>query len=178
LAPLTHYQPQVKHIIPKPRGEFDDLVKEVNALHDEISKLSITSANRAIEIGKVIFQLRGRIPRPQWRKWVEANLTFSYRSAKRYLRIFCNRSTILRADIKTVEQAERFLIKASKAVGGKDAIEADYARIDRDLVAPIRLVRKRLQKITYKGDDPETMEMIMEKLRYEAEGLVADLEEN
>ena len=109
----------MKHIIPKPRGEFDDWVKEVNALHDEISRLSVTSANRAIEIGKIIFQLRGRISRPQWRKWVEANLTFSYRSAKRYLRLFCNRDVILRADIKTVEQAERFLLKACKPSRGQ-----------------------------------------------------------
>ena len=45
-----------------------------------------------------------------------------------------------------------FCAGAPKADAGKDAVEADYSRIDRDLIAPIRLVRRRLRKVTYQGD--------------------------
>ena len=41
---------------------------------------------------------------------------------------------------------EKMLLKAK--ADGKEAIEADYSRIDRDLVAPIRLVRRRLRRVT------------------------------
>lgn len=89
------------------------------------------------------------------------------------MRLYHNRH-LIRAGIKTVSEAERFLAKGLKGLG-KEAIEADYSRIDRDLIAPLRLVRRRLQRITYIGDDPQTIPMTFEELKEEAQRLIQDL---
>ena len=56
-----------------------------------------------------------------------------------------------------------------------DAIESDYARIERDLVKPVRLVRRRLARLTYQGDDEAKIEELLATLRDEAHGLLEDL---
>jgi hypothetical protein len=37
------------------------------------------------------------------------------------------------------------------------------------------LVRRRLRKVTYQGDNPQALEMIFEELREQAQGLLTDL---
>jgi hypothetical protein len=156
------------------KEEEDAMVKEVARLHREVSELTMNLVQRAIRIGELIYKLKRRIPRPQWCKWLERRLpNLSYRTSKRYLRLYFNRH-LIRGGIKTVDEAERFLAKGLKGLG-EEAVEADYSRIDRDLVAPLRTVRRRLRKITYIGDDPQTIEMILESLRCEAKGLLRDL---
>jgi hypothetical protein len=150
------------------------MVKEVARLHREVSDLTMNLVERAIRIGELIYKLKRRIPRPQWCKWLERRLpNLSYRTSKRYLRLYFNRH-LIHAGIKTVDEAERFLSSGLKGLG-EEAIEADYSRIDRDLVAPLRVVRRRLRKVSYVGDDPHIIEMILEALRCEAKELLRDL---
>jgi hypothetical protein len=105
---------------------------------------------------------------------VEANLPFSYRTARRYQFLYQHRKQIGMRKPKTIAEAEKAMEKAAKA-SVMDAISADYSRIGRDLIAPIRLVRRRVRKVTYIGDDPRTMEMIWENLEREVQELLEDL---
>ena len=115
-----------------------------------------------------------RVHHGSWRRWVKTNIDFNYRSVRRYMRVYHYRAQILEKGISSVNQAEMFLRK-SRGIG-KTAVDADYSRIDRDLIAPIRLVRRRIKKVTYNDpENPETMELIWEELQQQAEGLLSDL---
>jgi len=157
-----------------PAGDTRQLVREVNRLHNDIFAIMLHSIQKAIRVGELLVQLKIRVGHGNWRRWIEGNLKFSHRTARRYLYIFQNREKITNA--QSVFQAEKILAEASKIKDWPTAVEADYSRIDRDLIAPVRLVRRRLRKITYIGDSPQTMEMIMENLKEEAQRLLDDLE--
>ena len=105
---------------------------------------------------------------------MEENLPFSYRTARRYQFLYQHRRQIGIRKPKTLAEAEKAMEKAARA-SVMDAVSADYARIDRDLIAPIRLVRRRIIKVTYIGDDPQTMKMIWEDLKGEVQDLLGDL---
>ena len=156
------------------KGDARGLTREVNRLHAEIQTIMIDAVNKAIRAGQLLSELKLRVGHGNWRQWAETNLHFSYRTARRYLYIYLHREKL--SEVKTIHQAEKILAGAPKADVGEDAVEADYSRIDRDLIAPIRLVRRRLRKVTYQGDNPQTLEMIFEELREQAQGLLADLE--
>ena len=66
-------------------------------------------------------------------------------------------------------------VMMSKLQRGLDSIGADYRHIERSLVAPLRVARRRLVKLSYVGDSPEIIELIKDKLRAEVEELVAEL---
>jgi DUF3102 family protein len=149
-------------------------INEVKRLHAELVAMAIDSVNRGIRIGELLLEIKAHAGHGNWRRWVEANLPFSYRTARRYQFLYQHRKQIGMRKPKTIAEAEKAMEKAAKA-SVMDAISADYSRIDRDLIAPIRLVRRRVRKVTYIGDDPRTMEMIWENLEREVQELLEDL---
>jgi hypothetical protein len=56
-----------------------------------------------------------------------------------------------------------------------DANTADLNRIRRDLVGPIKTVRRRLRKLTFTGEDPALFEQILDELRNELDALNLEL---
>jgi hypothetical protein len=100
----------------------------------------LNSAEKVVRAGELLMQLKLRIPHGHWWQWCEKNLNFSYRTARRYLHSYVHRGKIKDAE---------GLLRSAATLKGKGAIEADYSRLDRDLIAPIRLVRRRLRQVTY-----------------------------
>jgi hypothetical protein len=156
------------------KGDARALAREVNRLHAEISTLMLDSVTKAVRAGELLTELKLRVGHGSWRTWVESNLRFSYRTARRYLYIYNNRDKLLVFGVKTLTEAHQVLTEA-QSERGMDAIESDYARIERDLVKPVRLVRRRLARLTYQGDDERKIEELLATLRDEAHGLLEDL---
>jgi hypothetical protein len=146
------------------------LTREVNRLTREIEALTQGKVERAIRAGEILLQLKDRVGHGHWRVWVEKNLAISIRTASRWINFFLHRDKI--KDAKTIREAEALLTSTER---GRDAIGADYWHIERSLVTPLRLVRRRLAKLSYVGDSPEIIERIKDKLRAEVEELSADL---
>jgi hypothetical protein len=156
------------------KGDARALAREVNRLHAEISTLMLDSVTKAVRAGELLTELKLRVGHGSWRTWVESNLHFSYRTVRRYLYIYNNRDKLLVSGVKTLTEAHQVLTEA-QSEQGMDAIESDYARIERDLVKPVRLVRRRLARLTYQGDDERKIEELLATLRDEAHGLLEDL---
>jgi hypothetical protein len=158
------------------KGNARELARQVNRLHAEIETLAIDAITKAIKAGELLSELKLRIGHGHWRTWIKANLHFSYRTASRYIRAFNYRDQIREAKVKTLTAATELLAEASSE-HGMDATEADYRKIERDLVKPIRVVRGRLRKTTYRGDDDQKVTQILQMLREETRALLGDLEE-
>lgn len=156
-------------------GHFEkDLAEEVNRLHAEVETFMIGSATRAIKVGELLSKLKVQIGHGKWRRWVETNLNFSYRTCRRYIHMFKNCGKFGGQEPKTMAQAEKIFSEALK-LHGMEASEADEAAIKRALIQPIRAVRGRLRELTYIGDDARNIEEILAILREEVQGLLEDL---
>jgi len=143
-----------------------ELVAEVNQLHRELSTLMLDSVQKAIKAGEILIELKLRVGHGGWRIWVERNLSFSIRTASRYMSCYTRRDEL--SGVKTLRDAADKLADKER---GMDAIGADYHTIVRGLVAPLRTVRRRLAKLSYSGDSAETLELIREKVRQELDEL-------
>lgn len=139
------------------------LMEKLNALHDP--RQHILSV--AIECGGILTQLKTQIGHGRWRLWVRENLSFSLRTAQVYMQIWERREELTDAD--NVQEALALIKQVIKKERGKDAIEADYAKIQKTIVKPIRLARRRFERLDYIGDSAEMMERIRAEIRNELE---------
>ena len=147
------------------------LAREVNALNAELLGVTANAVQKAIRVGEILCELEVLVGHGNWRTWLADNLSFSYRTAARYLRFYLHRDKLTEA--KTVEEAEEILSRPREK--GHDAIGADYVRIEKELVGAVKAVRAKLNNLTYVGDSAESVERILEKLRDQCEGLLDDL---
>lgn len=77
----------------------EDLVKQITELHIEANALAERAIERAIRVGEILHLVRGEFPKRAgkgqgFEAWVEANLPFSGRMARRYIQAFENRDTL------------------------------------------------------------------------------------
>ncbi len=77
-------------------------VERVNELHiriqKRIHKVARASIKDAIEIGRLLKKQKENAQHGNWLPWVESNLSFSPRQARRYIRAFDNRDYLLKSD--------------------------------------------------------------------------------
>jgi DUF3102 family protein len=154
----------------KPVPIVNDLRDKFNKLHREILFLMGHGVVRAIRGGAILTELKKLVGHGHWRVWVNKNLECSIRTASRYM--WCFRHADELEGVKTIGEA----MKQIRTERGTDAIGADYKKIRKQLIGPIKVVRKTLQKFGYVGDSPETIQQIIEELREEVEGLRGDLD--
>jgi hypothetical protein len=69
-------------------------VQEIRKLHGEIAESLQMTVAKAIRIGELLAEQKAKLDHGEWTPWIEANLPFSYRSARRYITFFENRDQI------------------------------------------------------------------------------------
>ena len=73
-----------------------DLAERINALHGQALAAAHTSIERAIECGRLLLQAKASIGHGGWLDWVEANLSFGDRQARKYMRVAANGEEIVK----------------------------------------------------------------------------------
>jgi len=66
--------------------------KKINDLHKEIFGAVKMTLDKAIQIGKLLTECKGKIPHGEWMSWMEKNLKFSNETASRYMRVYEHRA--------------------------------------------------------------------------------------
>lgn len=148
------------------------LTREINRLGSEIATLTQNNIERAIRAGELLSEVKIRVGQGNWRPWLEKNLSFSIRTASRYILYFNQRDELL--GVKNTREAQAILAKRER---GRDAIGADFSKIRKAVVGHVRLARRNLQRFTYTGDSPEMIEQILGELRAETQALLAEIDE-
>jgi hypothetical protein len=156
------------------KRKVSEITSEVNRLNAEIANLSQSNLDKAIRTGELLTEVKIQVGHGDWRMWIANNLSFSWRTAARYMALFIHKADL--KGIKTMREAQA-LITVHQKEKGLDAIGADYKRIRKELVRPVKLAHRNLRKLSYVGDSPETLDQILAEMLMEAEGIVSDLKE-
>lgn len=109
----------------KSKAVVKDHVREIVTLHGEIMGAMRVGLDKAIRIGSLLTQERGRLKHGDWLPWVKANLTFTDRTARNYIRVYENRERLILESVSDLGSAYRLIApppppKESKAEQGND----------------------------------------------------------
>jgi hypothetical protein len=71
-----------------------DLAERINAEHAACLMAARDAISRAIEVGRLLDEVKGQIQYGQWARWVAENCSFGMRQAQNYMRVYHNRAEI------------------------------------------------------------------------------------
>jgi len=72
-------------------------INEITRLHNEIEESLRMSLQKAIRIGELLSKAKDELKHGEFIPWIEKNLSFTDRTARRYIRIFENQDKVLQA---------------------------------------------------------------------------------
>lgn len=81
-------------------------IQERVTLHNEIAGHLKMSLEKAIRIGKLLTEQKTSLKHGEWLSWIKANLPFSDRTARVYVRCFDNKDKL--ADSATLSSAMNY----------------------------------------------------------------------
>jgi hypothetical protein len=100
---------------------------EVNRLHGEICDTARTTVEKAIRIGQLLAEQKGHLKHGEWLPWLDANVTFTDRTARNYLRVFENREQLKLENVSDLAGAYAAMLpqKAAESLQAAPPDEAD-----------------------------------------------------
>ena len=66
---------------------LDDLAERINEEHREVESVFKTAVDHALKVGELLLEAKEAAPHGGWLPWVEANCSFSKRTAQAYMRL-------------------------------------------------------------------------------------------
>jgi F0F1-type ATP synthase membrane subunit b/b' len=121
------------------RSEVKSRLREVGALHNEVLGAARTSLPKAIRIGEILSGFKPAVGHGNWLGWLAANVSFSERTARNYIRVFEHRTELKSAIIADLTDAYRLLAEPMDATeeqantdmtGATETTEANKANDD------------------------------------------------
>ena len=82
-----------------PRTE-KDRIERINELHQGMARLGVQALKTAMQCGEILWTVRQDCKKKGhgvWAAWMEKNLTFTEKTARRYIQVYENRDRILRS---------------------------------------------------------------------------------
>lgn len=86
-----------------------EVLAQIIALHSEITEAARTSLDKAITLGDLLAQEKERLGHGNWLPWLKANVPFTDRTARNYIRCFENRERIKLESVSDLTVAYRLL---------------------------------------------------------------------
>lgn len=122
--------------------------QEINRLHNEVCMGLKTIVEKAIRIGKLLVEQKAECNHGEWLPWLKANVKFSERTARNYMRLYSRRDEIKSATVAdlNMRQLYGYAVKPSKEeliekiLKEKSAQEKLYEKV-------IEMASKRLKKL-------------------------------
>jgi hypothetical protein len=98
-------------VSPEPDAlDLDTLAVEIRREHEAAEAAFESSVAHAMRCGQLLIEAKAKAGHGNWLPWVRANLPFSERTARNYMRLARNRQRI--ADLPSINEALTALIKA------------------------------------------------------------------
>lgn len=91
-------------------------VEEITTLHGEIVSAAISSLSKASRIGELLTQERERLKHGEWLPWIKANLPFTDRTARNYIRVYENRDRLKMESVSDLTGAYRLLTERTEII--------------------------------------------------------------
>ena len=137
--------------------EMRDLVEEINTLFAQFEAYMRMSLQLAIKIGGRLVEAKQQIPHGGWDSWIQVNLPFGYRQARRYISVYENREELLEMESQgvnvTLKNAQQLLTHDSSEEEVDEAIQEDVIS---ELEKSLALKSKEVKNAARKMDKPPT----------------------
>ncbi len=78
----------------QPTDPLATTAESINAKHAELMGLGKTMMEKMIDLGRELSAIKEKLPHGEWQPWVEQNLKFSPRTARRYLDAYEHRNEL------------------------------------------------------------------------------------
>jgi len=102
--------------------------KEITRLHGEIIDRLKTSLKKAIRIGKLLTEQKSALKHGEFLPWVAANLPFTDRTARNYMRLYRERDRLKSETVSDLNSAIKLLKKPKRKVNQiTDEMESVFA---------------------------------------------------
>ena len=69
-------------------------IQEINELHNEIEGYLKKSLEKAIRLGELLIEQKANVKHGEWLTWIDANLSFTDRTARNYMRLYRERDRL------------------------------------------------------------------------------------
>lgn len=117
-------------------------IDQIEALHSEILGAFRMTIDKAIEIGKLLTKQKKALKHGEWLPWVKANLPFSERTTRDYLRFYANRTELKSASIADLREAREYLapsqtIEELREAARREGPKHDTRRFEDRKAAPV-----------------------------------------
>lgn len=93
---------------------FSDQRDEIFTLHNELTGLARTSLAKAQRIGELLVQVRESLDHGAWLPWLKANVPFTDRTARRYIRVYEHRDQIKLDTVSDLSSAYWLLTESTQ----------------------------------------------------------------
>jgi hypothetical protein len=104
------------------RSEVQSRLRELLSLHKEVLGAAHTTLKKAIRIGEILSEFKKALGHGKWVAWLAANVPFTDRTARNYMRVFDHRSE-LPETISDLTCAYRLLAEPKDATEGEESTE-------------------------------------------------------
>jgi len=89
---------------------------EITNLHNEIKEQLKTSMEKAFRIGQLLVEQKAELKHGEFTPWIESNLLFTDRTARRYMNIFENWDKLKTDSVSDLTTAYKMLEKPKKEI--------------------------------------------------------------
>lgn len=159
----------------------DTEAMEINQLHADAHAHAETAIKKAILCGTKLAAKKASLPHGKWLPWVEENLTFGERTARRYIGVAMNRTRVSDLNASSIREAVRLLAEPEEPPA-KEPEELQY-RNDPELEAKLKELGNVRSALSNTRKDLERTEKKLQKLetledqRDEIEKTLKDIQE-
>jgi len=91
------------------KSEVVKVIDEITTLHNEIIGYFKQSLDKALRIGELLIEQKKSLNHGEFGKWIQANLPFTDRTARNYMRIYDNRDKLKTETVSDLTGAYRLL---------------------------------------------------------------------
>lgn len=166
--------PMTSRALSRPKEATTDLdAIRANQAHNFACEAGTRTIKALITCGEILFLKKQSLAHGRWLPWVRQHLDFSEKTAQNYLRVYQHRDEILQAQAQSLLGALTIISDTKRMTPG--LLSADEKILRRNLVSPLRVVRKRLHQLPRDPLFYETLNKILTEVADEVRNLEADL---
>jgi len=109
----------------------DGIVSEINTLHSKNVGAAKSTIGRAIRIGQLLTKKKSTLKHGEWMPWLEKNIDFDDRTARRYINCFENKERLKLDSVSNLADAYRLLTEPKRVLPAPQVDPAEFAELDK-----------------------------------------------
>ncbi len=90
------------------------IIDEITSLHNDILGYYKRSLNNGIRIGELLLEQKKKLNHGEFTKWVDANLPFTDRTARNYMKVYNNRDKLKTETVSDLTTGYKLLIETKE----------------------------------------------------------------